>query len=92
MSKLIYVKKQEVKHQEIPAAKRLIANHGALTLTVVIIVGLSTLIGIGFAYMGYTSGEFSEAYMLCKNDVLSQVRIGAYQSPNEITAALESCK
>ena len=91
MSKLVYVKKQEVS-QEIPAAKRLIANHWALMLTVVIIVGLSTLVGIGFAYMGYTSGEFSEAYMLCKNDVLSQVRVGAYQSPNEITAALESCK
>lgn len=88
----MYVKKQEVAHQEIPAPKRLIANHGALMLTVVIIVGLSTLVGIGFAYMGYTSGEFSEAYMLCKNDVLSEVRIGAYQSPNEITAALESCK
>ncbi len=87
----MYVKKQ-VEHEEIPGAKRLIANHGALMLTVVIIVGLSTLVGIGFAYMGYTSGEFSEAYMLCKNDVLSQVRIGAYQSPNEITAALESCK
>ena len=87
----MYVKKQEVS-QEIPAAKRLIANHGAPMLTVVIIVGLSTLVGIGFAYMGYTSGEFSEAYMLCKNDVLSQVRIGAYQSPNEITSALESCK
>ena len=91
MSKLIYVKKQEVS-QEISAPKRLIANHGALILTVVIIVGLSTLVGIGFAYMGYTSGEFSEAYMLCKSDVLSQVRVGAYQSPNEITAALESCK
>jgi hypothetical protein len=88
----MYVKKQDAKHQEIPAAKRLIANHGALMLTVVIIVGLSTLVGIGFAYMGYTSGEFSEGYMLCKNDVLSQVRIGAYQSPNEITAALESCR
>jgi hypothetical protein len=91
MSKLVYVKKQEVS-QEIPAAKSLFANHGALMLTVVIIVGLSTLVGIGLAYMGYTSGEFSEAYMLCKNDVLSQVRVGAYQSPNEITAALESCK
>ncbi len=88
----MYVKKQEVGHQDIPEAKRLIANHGALMLTVVIIVGLSTLVGIGFAYMGYTSGEFAEAYMLCKNDVLSQVRIGAYQSPNEITVALESCK
>ena len=91
MSKLMYVKKQEVS-QEISAPKRNIANHGALMLTIVIIVGLSTLVGIGFAYMGYTSGEFSEAYLLCKSDVLSQVRVGAYQSPNEITAALESCK
>ena len=41
--------------------------------------------------MGYTSGHFSEAYMLCKNDVLSQVRIGAYQTANEITVALQSC-
>jgi hypothetical protein len=88
----MYVKKQEVKHHEIPIAKLKLANHGALMLTVVIIVGLSTLVGIGFAYMGYTSGEFSEAYMLCKTDVLSQVRLGVYQSPDEITAALESCK
>jgi hypothetical protein len=41
--------------------------------------------------MGYTSGHFSEAYVLCKNDVLSQVRIGLYQSADEITAALGSC-
>jgi hypothetical protein len=87
----MYVKKQEVTHEEIPVDKSLMSKHRALMVTVVIVVGLSTLVGVGFAYMGYTSGDFSETYMLCKNDVLSQVRIGAYQSANEITAALESC-
>lgn len=86
----MYVKKLEVKKKEIPADKLLTTSHRALMLTIVV-VGLSTLIGVGFAYMGYTSGRFSEAYALCKNDVLSQARMGLYQSANEITAALESC-
>ena len=90
MSKLMYVKKLDVK-KEIPADKLLTTSHRALMLTIVVVVGLSTLIGVGFAYMGYTSGHFSEAYALCKNDVLSQARMGVYQSANEITAALESC-
>ncbi|HEX7179986.1 MAG TPA: hypothetical protein VF220_09695 [Nitrososphaeraceae archaeon] len=41
--------------------------------------------------MGYTSGQFSEAYVLCKENILSQVRVGVYQSVDTITAALESC-
>jgi len=86
----MYVKKLKVKNEEIPIDKPLTANHRTLMLTIVV-VGLSILIGVGFAYMGYTSGQFSEAYLLCKNDVLSQVRIGVYQSANEITAALRSC-
>jgi hypothetical protein len=59
--------------------------------TIAIVVGLSILIGVGFAYTGYTSGYFSEAYVLCKNDMLSQIRLGEYQSVDEITAALGSC-
>jgi len=91
MSKLMYVKKLEVKKEEIPTAKPLTTIHKTLMLTIVIVVGLSILIGVGFAYMGYTSGHFSQAYVLCKDDLLSQVRIGVYQSADEITAALRSC-
>jgi hypothetical protein len=86
MSQLIYVKKLEVKKEEIPRERQ-----RTLILTIAVVVGLSILIGVGFAYTGYTSGHFSEAYMLCKNDVLSQVRIGVYQSVDEITAVLGSC-
>jgi len=60
-------------------------------LTIVIVVGLSLLIGVGFGYMGYTSGHFSKAYGLCKDNILSHERIGAYQSVDETTAALRSC-
>jgi hypothetical protein len=85
----MYVKNQ--KKEEIPTDTPLTTNHTTLMHTIVVVAGLSILIGVGFAYMGYTSGHFSEAYVLCKNDVLSQVIIGEYQSANEITAALRSC-
>ena len=91
MIKLMYVKKLEIKKEEILTDKPLKTNHRTLMLTSVVVVGLSILIGVGFAYMGYTSGLFSEAYVLCKNDVISQVKMGEYQSANEITAALRSC-
>ena len=91
MSKLMYVKKREVKKEKLPTDKHLTTNPRTLMHTTVVVVGLSILIGVGFAYMGYTSGHFSEAYVLCKNDVLSQVRIGVYESANEITDALQSC-
>jgi hypothetical protein len=91
MSELMYVKKPETRKKAILADKPLTTNHMTLILTIVSVVGTSILIGAGFAYMGYTSGHFSEAYVLCKNDVLSQVRIGLYQSADEITAALGSC-
>ena len=86
MSQLIYVKKPKVKREEIPTE-----SHRTLILTIAIVIGLSILIGVGFAYMGYTSGHYSEAYVLCKNDMLSQVRMGAFQSVDEITTALGSC-
>ena len=87
----MYVKKLEIKKEEIPTDKPLTTNHRTLMHMILTVVGLSILIGVGFAYTGYTSGHFSEAYVLCKNDVLSQVRMGEYQSANEITAALSSC-
>ena len=90
MSKMIYVNALEPKKKEIHTDKPLTTNHGTL-FTIVIVVGISALIGVGFAYMGYTSGHFSEAYVLCKENTLSQVRIGVYQSVDEITAALKSC-
>ena len=86
----MYVKELETKKKEIPAYKPLTTNHGTL-FTIVIVVGISALIGVGFAYMGYTSGQFSEAYVLCKENILLQVREGVYQSVDTITAALESC-
>ena len=91
MSKLMYVKKLVVKKEEGPTDKPLTTNHRTLMLTIVFVVGLSILIGVGFAYMGYTSGHYSTAYVLCRNEVLSQVSIGAYRSADEITAALGSC-
>jgi hypothetical protein len=88
MSQILYVKTLEPKKKEVRTDQ---PNHRMLILTIVVIVGISSLIGIGFAYMGYTSGHFSEAYVLCKENTLSQVRIGMYQSTDEITAALKSC-
>ncbi len=88
MSQILYVKALEPKKKEVRTDK---PNHRMLMLTIVVIVGISSLIGIGFAYMGYTSGHFSEAYVLCKENTLSQVRVGVYQSVDEITAALRSC-
>lgn len=87
----MYVKKQEAKEKEISAGKPLATNHRTLMLTIVIVVGLSLLIGVGFGYMGYTSGHFSKAYGLCKDNILSHERMGAYQSVDETTAALRSC-
>ena len=75
----MYVKKPEVK-KEIPTDKPLTTNHRTLMHMILTVVGLSILIGVGFAYTGYTSGHFSEAYVLCKENTLSQVRVGAYQS------------
>jgi hypothetical protein len=89
MSKMMYVKELETKKKEIPARKPLTTNHGTM-FTIFIVVGIAALIGVGFAYAGYTSGHFSEAYVLCKENILSQGRAG-YQSAGTITAALESC-
>jgi hypothetical protein len=90
MSEMLYVKKRETKKKETPVDRPSKTNHGTL-FTIVAVVGISLLIGVGFAYMGYTSGHFSKAYGLCKDDILSHERMGAYQSVDEITAALTSC-
>jgi hypothetical protein len=41
--------------------------------------------------MGYSSGHYSNEYGLCKDDILSHERMGAYQSVDETMAALKSC-
>lgn len=63
-----------------------------MTLTIIAIAAISFLIAVGFAYTGYTSGHYSQAYGLCKDNVLADVRTGAYQSVGEITSALKTCE
>lgn len=88
MSQIHYLKALEPKKKEVRTDK---PNHGMLILTIVVVVGISSLFWIGFAYMGYTSGHFSEAYANCKDNVLLHERMGAYPSVDEVTAALGSC-
>ncbi|MFZ0557649.1 MAG: hypothetical protein WBL68_11215 [Nitrososphaeraceae archaeon] len=91
MSKLTYVKEPNTKKKETSADKPLTTNHGTL-FTIVTVLVISALIGVGFAYAGYTSGHYLEAYALCKENALSQERVGAYQTVDEITAALKACE
>jgi hypothetical protein len=92
MSKTKYVKAQEAKKKEKHTDKPLMANHRMLMFTIVAVVATSSLIGFGFAYMGYTSGYYSEAYGICKENILSYARMGAYPSVDEVTVALKSCE
>ncbi|MFZ0345917.1 MAG: hypothetical protein WAL24_12235 [Nitrososphaeraceae archaeon] len=92
MSKMMYVKAPAPKsEEEVVVTKPLTTHHNTLMITIAIIVGSSFLIGIGFAYMGYSSGHYSNEYGLCKDDILSQVRTGMYPSVDETMAALKSC-
>jgi hypothetical protein len=88
MSQLLFEKALEPKKKEVRTDK---PSHRMLILTIVIVVGITSLIGIGFAYMGYASGHFSEAYTICKDKVLHHVRMGTYSSVDEVTSALRSC-
>jgi hypothetical protein len=91
MSKMMYVKVPSPKSEEEVVTKPLPTHHNTLMITIAIIVASSLLIGIGFTYMGYSSGHYSNEYGLCKDDVLSQVRMGMYPSADETMAALKSC-
>ena len=79
------------REEEVVVTKPLTTHYNSLMITIAIIVGSSLLIGIGFAYMGYSSGHYSNEYGLCKDDILSHERIGAYQSVDETLAAPKSC-
>ena len=87
----MYVKAPAPKIEEVVVTKPLRTHHNTLMITIAIIVGASLLIGIGFSYMGYSSGHYSNEYGLCKDDILSRERMGAYQSVDETIAALKSC-
>jgi hypothetical protein len=91
MSKMMYVTAPASKNEEERVSESSTTNYNPLMITIVIVLASSSLIGIGFAYMGYESGHFSQAYGLCKDDVLSHQRTGAYQSVDETMGALKSC-
>jgi hypothetical protein len=90
MSKMMYVNAPAPESNEV-ISKSFPTHYNTLMITIVVIAASSLLIGIGFAYMGYDSGHYSQAYGLCRDDVLSDERIGAYQSVDETMAALKSC-
>ena len=79
------------REKEVVVTKPLTTHHNTLMITIAIIVASSLLIGIGFAYLGYSSGDYSKAYMLCKDGVLAKVRMGMYPSVDETMGALKSC-
>ena len=79
------------KSEEEIVTKSSTTHYNPLMITVVIILASSSLIGIGFAYMGYDSGHYSQAYGLCRDEVLSHQRMGEYHSVDESMAALKSC-
>lgn len=87
----MYAKEPAPKSVEVVVTKPLTTHHNTLMITIVVILASSLLIGIGFAYTGYVSGHYSQAYGICKDDVLSHERMGVYHSVDEITAALKSC-
>ena len=87
MSKLIYIKKAETKKKAF--SKPLELNY--TLLTIFIVLSVSSLITFGFIYWGYTSGDYSETYLRCKDAVLKDVRIGTYQSIDDIMSGLKTC-
>ena len=91
MSELVYTKTLGLKKKELPLAKTSSAGHGTLIFTVVGIIAFSLLVTVGFAYTEYISGHYSHSYALCKDDVLSKERMGAYDSIDGIMTALKSC-
>jgi hypothetical protein len=91
MSKMMYVESPELKKKEVLLAKPSTTGPGTLMFTIVVIVASSLIVTVGFAYMGYSSGHYSQAYSLCKDDILSHERMGAYNSVDKIIAALKSC-
>ena len=88
MSKLIYSKEIE-KREEI--VSKPLEHNRVLAITIITVLSISLLIAVSFVYMGYSPGLYSQSYVLCKDDVLGDVRTGIYQSVGEITSALKTC-
>ena len=89
MSKLIYSEGPEQKREV--QSKSLSTRHSGLLITAVVIVAISLFIAFGFVYLGYSSGNYSTEYQLCKDSILADVRTGTYESVNEIMATLKTC-
>ena len=92
MSKMMYATAPTSKSVDVVVTKSSTNHYNQLMIKIVVILASSSLIGIGFAYMGYESGHYSQAYGICKDDVLSHQRMGAYHSVDETMAALKSCE
>ena len=54
-------------------------------------MAISLFITFGFIYLGYSCGDYSTGYQLCKDSILADVRTGTYESVDGIMAALETC-
>ena len=80
MSKLIY---SEALKQGREVSKPLSTRHSGLLITAVVIVAISLFIAFGFVYLGYSPGDYSTEYQLCKDSILADVRTGTYESVDE---------
>ena len=89
MSKLIYSEAPEQKREV--QSKPSLTSHSGSMITAVVIVAISLFIAFGFVYLGYSSGDYSTGYQLCKDGILADVRTGTYESVDEIMAALKTC-
>lgn len=87
MSKLIYIKKNERREKVVSKSLKL----NDTLLTIFIVISISSLIAVGFVYWGYTSGDYSQTYLRCKDVVLKEVRTEGYQSVDEIMSVLKTC-
>jgi hypothetical protein len=87
MSKLIYseVPEKISTEQSFIDQPQWIDDHGF------VIVAISLFIAFGFIYLGYSSGDYSTGYQLCKDSILADVRTGTYESVDGIMAALKTC-
>jgi hypothetical protein len=59
--------------------------------TAVVVVAITLFITFSFIYLGYSPGDYSTGYQLCKDRILADVRTGTYESVDGIMAALETC-
>jgi hypothetical protein len=56
-----------------------------------VVVWQFLFIAFGFIYLGYSLGDYSTGYQLCKDSILADVRTGTYEFVDGIMAALKTC-